>query len=333
MTRPRLAVFGDIVLDLVVFRRESAARDSDARARIVPAPGGSAANFAVWAARAGADVAFFGQAGDDFIGRRLKAELAAEGVAVNPPEGNLRLDPGAPTGIVIVEIEAAGVAAGVEQARTMTTDRGANLTVKLDLIDPAALARREWLHLTGYSFFEPGPRAAALAALETCRRLGLPWSVDPSSYRLLGEYGAGRFLAEVAGAAVLFPNREEAAELTGLGDPEEAAVVLARAFPVVALKLGGEGCLVAAGGRVRHVPPARRSAAAADPTGAGDAFAAGFLCRYLGYRRGAEPGRPERFGRTVAANEAAAPARAFAAARAGAALAAVAVSVVGGRGR
>ena len=64
---------------------------------------------------------------------------------------------------------------------------------------------------------------------------GQPFSVDPSSFRLLGDYGATRFLDEVAGAAALFPNRE-GTTLTGHEDPDRAAVALARRFPVVAFK-------------------------------------------------------------------------------------------------
>lgn len=283
-SRPSLAVFGDIVLDIIVFHGEDLAWGSDSRARIRMSPGGSAANVAAWAARLGADVGFFGQAGDDLAGRQLKVDLAAEGVAVDPPGGNLLLQAGEATGIVVVNVQ------GGE--RTMVTDRGANLTVPPDVVGEEALARRQWLHLTGYSFFESGPREAALRAVTLCRRAGRPFSVDPSSYRLLAEYGPERFLEEIEGAAALFPNREEAATLTGLDDPRQAAAALAARLyggadrgrvgvpPVVVVKLGPEGCVVAVGERVEPVRVAGRRPLA-DPTGAGDAFAAGFLRSYV----------------------------------------------------
>jgi sugar/nucleoside kinase (ribokinase family) len=287
-SRPRLSVYGDINLDIIVLHREEVALGSDSRARIVPSPGGSAANVALWAARLGAEVGFFGQVGDDPVGRQLRAGLASEGVAVEPPTGSLLLAPGAPTGIIIVNVQ------GGE--RSMMTDRGANLTVPAGLVPEEALAATDWFHLTGYSLFEPGPREAALNALALCRRLGRPFSVDPSSYRLLREHGPDRFLADIQGAAALFPNHDEALELTGLADPREAAPALADRLErgrskasepvVVVVKLGAAGCLVAAAGRVEAVPAAptgRRGEAGAreDPTGAGDAFAAGFLRDYL----------------------------------------------------
>ena len=314
--RPRLGVFGDVVLDIVVLHREDAAPDSDSRAAITPTAGGSAANVAVWAARSGLEVAFFGQAGDDLVGRQLRADLAAEGVAVDRPAGNLHLAASAPTGIIIVNVHGS--------SRTMVTDRGANLSPPPDLIRDEALAACAWLHLTGYSFFEPGPREVAQRAVKACRRLGVPFSADPSSYRLLREYGAERFLADVDGAAVLFPNRAEARELTGRDDPAEGAAELARRFPVVAVKLGPDGCLVAARGALRAVPAVRPDGRAIDPTGAGDAFAAGFLAGLLGVGL---PGA----GDTRAAASGAGDTQA--AAQSAVRLAARAVQVIGGRGR
>lgn len=263
----------------------------------------------MWAARAGAEVAFFGQAGDDPVGRQLKADLAAAGVLVDPPAGDLRLDRDAPSGIIIVNVEGG--------ARTMVTDRGANLTVEPDIIAPVALAHSHWLHLTGYSFFEPAPRAAALAGIAGCRLLGLPYSVDPSSYRLIRDYGPQRLLDDISGAAVLFPNLDEAVELAGrAAPPPDLALTLAGGFPVVALKTGAGGCVVAAGQRV-EVVPAVEARAAVDPTGAGDAFAAGFLRSLVGTGRGGQwP-----FTDLVRA------------AAAGVELAAQAVTMVGGRGR
>jgi sugar/nucleoside kinase (ribokinase family) len=160
-----------------------------------------------------------------------------------------------------------------------------------------------------------------------CRRLGLPFSADPSSYRLLREYGPERFLADVDGAAVLFPNRDEARELTGRADPAEGAAELARRFPVVAVKLGPDGCLVAARGALRAVPAGRPDGLAIDPTGAGDAFAAGFLAGLLGVGLS---GAGEAADTQAAASGAADP---QAAAQAAVRLAARAVRVIGGRGR
>ena len=97
-------------------------------------------------------------------------------------------------------------------------------------------------------------------------------SVDPSSSALL----SAEFLDWADGAGLLLPNAPEAEALTGLGDPEQAARVLADRFPEVAVTLGAEGALWTDGDEVLRVP-AERVGAVTDSTGAGDAFAAGLL--------------------------------------------------------
>ncbi|WP_249040226.1 carbohydrate kinase family protein, partial [Streptomyces chryseus] len=106
-------------------------------------------------------------------------------------------------------------------------------------------------------------------------------SVDPASAGFIAELGVDRFLEAVAGADVLLPNEDEARLLTGLPDTGDAAAKLSRHFPLVAVTLGSGGALLAAGGEVRHRVPAV-PAEAVDTTGAGDAFAGGFLAARLG---------------------------------------------------
>ncbi|HEY2515571.1 MAG TPA: PfkB family carbohydrate kinase, partial [Polyangiaceae bacterium] len=97
---------------------------------------------------------------------------------------------------------------------------------------------------------------------------------------LIRAYGPPRFLADLDAARfdVLFPNREEAEAMTSEREPHAAAVALRRVSPVVVLKLGGDGCLVAWGDRLDHLPAA--VARVIDTTGAGDAFAAAFAVEY-----------------------------------------------------
>src|SRR5262249_2480584 len=130
-------------------------------------------------------------------------ELARFGV-----EPHLAIDESVATGTIVVLV-------GPDGERTMITDRGANLRLRpadvpATLLDAAAL-----LHLTGYSFFDPRTREVALGLLSAARRRGVPFTVDPGSAAFLAALEPGAFVTWTRGAAVCFPNRDEAAVLTG----------------------------------------------------------------------------------------------------------------------
>jgi sugar/nucleoside kinase (ribokinase family) len=133
------------------------------------------------------------------------------------------------------------------------------------------------IHLSGYSFFAPSPRAAVL---DVMRRAGeKPISVDPASAEFLREVGRENFLGWTRSAAILFPNAEEAAILAGSDDPEAQSARLAALYPLVVIKRGAEGSEAAEGSRRWRI--AARPVEAIDTTGAGDAFVAAFLAARL----------------------------------------------------
>ena len=108
---------------------------------------------------------------------------------------------------------------------------------------------------------------------------GTPVSVDPASAEFLREAGPEAFLDWTSGAAILFPNADEAAVLTGSDDPETQCTQLAALYSLVVLKRGAAGCMAAAGA-ARWRAAAQRIEAL-DTTGAGDAFVAAFLAACL----------------------------------------------------
>ena len=136
------------------------------------------------------------------------------------------------------------------------------------------------LHLSGYLFFSEPCRALVTVAVESARARGVPVSVDPASAGFLTELGVDRFLALTEGVDVLLPSRDEACLLTGLPDPADAAAKLSRHVPLVVVKQGGAGALVARSGEVRARVPAV-AATPVDTTGAGDAFTGAFLAALL----------------------------------------------------
>jgi sugar/nucleoside kinase (ribokinase family) len=266
---PRVLVVGDVINDTVAKVAAPLVPDSDNPAVIRARPGGSAANQAAWMARLGLNVVFAGRVGaaDAAFHRR---QLARFGV-----EPRLAADESAVTGTIVVLV-------GPDGERTMITDRGANLRLNPDDVPAALLDDVALLHLTGYSFFAPGPRATVLGLISEAGRRGVPFTVDPGSAAFLRQLAPGAFLGWTKGAAVCFPNWDEAAALADPSgdDPRLTAAILARTYDAVVLKLGADGAVLA----VADAPPVRIPAWPAtvrDTTGAGDAFCAGFLAAWL----------------------------------------------------
>ncbi|GAA4584558.1 PfkB family carbohydrate kinase [Planotetraspora phitsanulokensis] len=262
-----LLVIGDVVTDVVALHEQPLATGTDTAADIVLRPGGSGANTASWAARLGADTHFLGRAGYD-TGDWHTAELVKAGV-----RPHVRVDPDRPTAIVIAMVDVTG-------ERSMLTNRGAGGHISVADWSPTLLDGVRHLHLSGYTLFaEPGLDLARVAMREAAGR-GVTVSVDPASTGPLRAFGVERFLGETSPAGIVIPNLEEALVLSGESEPEAAARTLSARYGTAAVKLGPGGAVLGVDGRV----VAREPAAPAEPvdsTGAGDAFAAGFLAALL----------------------------------------------------
>ena len=277
---PRVLVCGDVINDILAQTREPLVPGDDNPAVIVTRPGGSAANQAAWMASLGLDVVFAGRAGAKDV-EFHRRELARFGV-----EPHLAADESAATGSIVVLV-------GQDGERTMITDRGANLRLRPADVPTALFDGVALLHLTGYSFFAPAPRGVALGLIAEARRRGVPFTIDPGSAAFLGELAPGAFLSWTEGAAVCFPNLDEAAVLTSAAtgaepvapalDPAAMAALLTSHYDAVVVKLGAGGALAATEGTLA-ARVAARSAVVCDTTGAGDAFCAGFLAAWLAGR-------------------------------------------------
>jgi sugar/nucleoside kinase (ribokinase family) len=265
MTRPpRILVIGDVMTDVIVRPEGRLARGSDRRASITVQPGGSAANQAAWLASFGVKV--------DFIARVGAADVESEtarlkAIGVTP---HLVGDRTHETGRLIALIDPDG-------ERSFLTDRGANEALEARDIPDALIEGAALIHLSGYSFFAPSPRATVLDVMR--RAWNKPVSVDPASAEFLRGVGADKFLAWTKGASILFPNEEEAAILAGSDDREIQCARLAAHYPLVVVKRGAAGAEAAEGARRWRVNAPKIEAI--DTTGAGDAFVAAFLAHRL----------------------------------------------------
>lgn len=280
-----LLSLGDLLLDVVIHYDPLTGEADNSPDAVQLWPGGSAANFAVGAARQGANVSYISRVGRDWSGDMLVRSLEAEGIIPY-----VRVVDDTPTGRVLVMV-------GPDGVRRMFSYPGASADIDPDDFDLSWFRNLDAFHLTGYSFLRQGPRAAAHRALELARANGSPLcTLDPNPGHLIVDYGPDlyRDLLQSLQFDVIFPNLDEGRLLTNETDAEAVANDLLALSPLVVLTLGADGCLIAnrlsSNNQPTHVP-AHTPARVIDTTGAGDAFAAAFVIEYIStsdYHRAAE---------------------------------------------
>lgn len=267
MTGARIVVVGDLMNDIVVMPRGPIVPDTDTESQVRPRPGGSAANTAAWLGSLGAAVDFVGAVGD--ADAETHAELFRDG-GVTP---HLQVEPGLPTGIIVILVRG--------EERSMLTERGANAafsgaTLTDELLDTAAI-----VHVSGYTIVKDFRSGAAQQIIRRARDRGIPVSVTPGSYGYLSLYGVERFLDDIRGTEILIPNLAEGRLLSGKVDPMDVGAALLEHAPLVLLTRGSLGVILFRRDQPPLEIPPPPVAKLVDPTGAGDALAAGFLAHWV----------------------------------------------------
>jgi sugar/nucleoside kinase (ribokinase family) len=227
--------------------------------------GGSCANTIATAGRFGAKTIYCGQVGQDEMG-----QLYAERIGAACGGHALRFTEEHPTGKCLSLVSAS------DAERTMVTDLGA--ATCLDDIRPylKILENTKIAHFTGYTFLDSPMQKVALEAIHHAKAAGGVISLDAADpfvvhaskdllWELLEQY-----------ADIFLLNAEEAKALTG-ASPEEAPHVIASrsSTRTVVVKLGSAGSIILHEGELTRVGAHRVKAI--DTTGAGDAYAGGFL--------------------------------------------------------
>ena len=244
-----ICVLGDAHLDVVVRMSGPLSEETDTPAATCLDVGGQAANVAAWVAALGGRSRLIAARGTDPAAELVSAELARRGVEVVGP-----VVPGS-TGVVV------SLSDGGDR-RSMLTDRGVGAELAEADVSPGWLAGCQWLHISAYAFAREPMRGAALAAARAARAAAARVSVDLASTAVIQACGVTAFGALIASVRpdVVFGNGAEAALLAGRLEADRVIV-----------KLGAGGVHV----RGRHYPAL--PTVPVDATGAGDAFAAGYL--------------------------------------------------------
>ncbi len=259
----------------------------DAMGPAVETSGGSAANTIVGLASLGTRTAFIGKIKDDLLGRAYSHDIRAAGVsfATKPAVA------GPSTGRCYVLVTPDG-------ERTMNTYLGAAQDLSPADIDADAIAASAIVYLEGYLWDPQNAKEAFLKAAKIAHDAGHKVALTLSDSFCVDRW-RDEFLQLMRSRTVdlIFANEAELHSLYQSSDFDAAIAALRADIDVAVVTRSEKGCLVVGPDDVEAVPafPVDR---VVDTTGAGDLFAAGFLC---GLARGADDRTCGRLGALAAA--------------------------------
>lgn len=260
-----VVVAGSVYWDLVFYDLDGPPRlGEEVRTdRFALAPGGGGYITAVGLARLGLRTALRTYIGRDLMGRLQIDALRREHVDTSQVRRHPRLG----TGV--------SVAFSTRGERGFLSYRGCawDTAALLRSWTPASYRRHRHVHFAGFRppFRSYGRLLTGLRAAGITTSLDIGWNPDV--------YRDPAFRALVREVTVFMPSWRDARWITGRSNPESAVRALGEIVPVPVIKLGADGAIGLAGRDIVHVRPPRIPAV--ETTGAGDAFNAGFIWRYL----------------------------------------------------
>lgn len=225
--------------------------------------GGGAANTARVFASLGHHASFAGSVGQDEHGRRYAADMREACV-----EAHLQENPGR-TGVFCALIEPDG-------ERTIVVGPGVAAQLDAERVPESFFNSESMLYLDGFLAASPD---TVLSLIRRAEKAGMPVAFDVAGSRIAAK-NRELFLSLIRqSCAFTFMNEDEFIELAG-ASVDEGLVPFSADIPgVVIVKRAEIGAVCVSDGVI--LESAVRPIQATDTTGAGDAFAAGFIAAAL----------------------------------------------------
>jgi len=245
---------------------------ADGRVLFLQGHGGDTSNAAIAAARQGASAGYITAIGQDDPGDSFMRLWHEERIDTSTVIRNAD----APTAVYFVTHDARG-----HHFTFYRTHSAAARYAPRD-VPAAAIANAKILYASGISQAISASAAdAVFHAIAVAKQAGVKVAYDTNLRLRLWPAARARAVidAAIAQADLAFPSREDAEALTGLADPDAIAdYYLALGCPLVAVKCGADGALLATSEGLRLRAPAH-AVDAVDATGAGDTFCGAFMAR------------------------------------------------------
>jgi fructokinase len=264
---------GEVLIDMIVSDGSPTLEDAG---EFTARPGGAPANVAVALRRLGVPSAFCGAVGDDPFGSRLSRVLLAD----NVDTGSLKVVPGASTTLAFAWKNERG------DGQFRLVRLADVLLSELD-IEQAGIADRAAIIVGSVALTASPSREAIYRAVELASEAGVPVCFDVNMRPSLWESGErAREICQpvLDRTTILKLSVDDADVLFGLRHPDEIFAARVGSDAVRLLTDGGRGAWFRnESGEVEHVPAFPIDPV--EPTGAGDAFTAAVVSRYLASQR------------------------------------------------
>ena len=250
---------------------EKAAEITEALNATAEVAGGMVGNSCACLASLGGSARFVGKVGDDALGATYRRSMAEVGVVFET-----RSHPSIPTGRCLIAVTP-------DAERSMATSLGAAGHVTVDDIDEGEVAASGVVFLEGFLFEGAEARAAFDKVVSAARAADTKVAMTLCDAGLVERQHDALLAFLKDGVDILFANDAEACRLTGLGDVDAAVTAIRELVPAGAVTRGADGSTVFGQGEAPQTVPAIAPTQLVDTTGAGDAYAGGFL---FGHVRG-----------------------------------------------